>query len=69
MEESPDAEEIDNLATQMLIINAKLRVKDLTEKERIMLIKTRKLKIKELRKTFGAEELASALSNNLSQTN
>ena len=65
-EESPDAEEIDNLATQILIINAKLKVKDLTAKERSTLIKTRKLKIKELRKTFGAEELASALSNNLS---
>ena len=39
VEESPDAEEIDNLATQILIINAKPRVKDLTAKERSMLIK------------------------------
>ena len=66
VEESPDAGKIENLATQILIINAKLRVTDLTAKERSTLIKTRKLKIKELRKTFGGEELASALSNNLS---
>ena len=65
-EEGPDAEEIDNLTTQILIINAKLKVRDLNDKERSTLIKTRKLKIKELRKTFNAAELASALSNNLS---
>ena len=65
-EEGPDAEEIDNLTTQILIINAKLKVRDLSDKERSTLIKTRKLKIKELRKTFNAAELASALSNNLS---
>ena len=66
VEESLDSEEIDNLATQILIINAKLRARDLTAKERSTSIKTRVLKIKELRKTFGEEELVSALSNNLS---
>ena len=65
-EEGPDAEEIDNLTAQILIINAKLKVRDLRDKERSTLIKIRKLKIKELRKIFNAEDLASALSNNLS---
>ena len=48
-------------------VNEREQVRDLSSKERAELIKTRKLKLKELRSTFGAIELASALSNNMSR--
>ena len=59
-------EEIDKLTSNIFLLNAKLKVRDLSTKERSKLIKTRKLMLKELRTTFGAEELASTLSNKLS---
>ena len=65
IEEDIETEDIDNLTSQILLINAKFKVRDLSSKERTELIKTRKLKLKELRSTFGAHELASALSNNM----
>ena len=65
IDEDVESEDIDNF--QILLINAKLKVRDLSSKERAELIKTRKLKLKELRSTFGAIELASALSNNMSR--
>ena len=65
IEEDPFYEEIDNLTSQILLLNAKLKVRDLSSEERSKIIKTRKLKLKELRTTFGAEELASSLSTKL----
>ena len=66
IEEDPFTEEIDKLTSNIFLLNAKLKVRDLSTKERSKLKKTRKLMLKELRTTFGAEELASTLSNKLS---
>ena len=65
IEEDVESEDIDTLTSQILLINAKLKVRDRRSKERTELIKTTKLQVKELRSTFGATELASALSNNM----
>ena len=65
IEEDVESEDIDTLTSQILLINVKLKVKDLSSKERTELIETRKLKLKELRSIFGAIELASALSNKM----
>ena len=62
IEEDPFTEDIDKLVTQILLINAKLKVEGLSSKERTKLIKTRKLMLKELRRSHGAEELVSPLS-------
>ena len=56
IEEDFESEDINTLTSQTLLINAKLKVRDLSSKERTELIKTRKLKLKELRSTFGATE-------------
>ena len=66
IEEDPFSEGIDNLTSQILLLNAKLKVRDLSSKERSKIIKTRKLKLKELRTTFGAEKLVLSLSTKLS---
>ena len=66
IEEDPFYGEIDNLTSQILLLNAKLKVRDFSSKERSKIIKTRKSELKELRTTFGAEELASPLSTKLS---
>ena len=48
------------------ITDARLRVQDLSDKERQALIKKRKIKIKELRKNYGANEVADILEKKLS---
>ena len=40
----------------------------MSPKERTRIIKTRNLKLKELRKTFGANELADSLSTKLTES-
>ena len=62
IEEDPLMEETDDLTTQILLLNAKLKVRDVSPKERTRIIETRNLKLKELRKTFEANELAGSLS-------
>ena len=59
IDESTD--EIQNFLNSILIIDAQLRVQDLSDKERQVLIKKRKMKIKELRKNYGANEVADVL--------
>ena len=53
----------DELTSEILLINAILRVKDLSPSERRTLIKTKRMKIKELNK-LAEFELASVLSAN-----
>ena len=60
------ADEIQNFINGILIIDAQLRVQDLSDKERQVLIKKRKMKIKELRKNYGANEVADVLEKKLS---
>ena len=68
IEEDALAEEIDDLTSQVLLLNAKMGAEDMSPKERSKLIKTRNLKLKELRKTFGTNELADSLSTKLSDS-
>ena len=56
----------DELTSEILLINAILKVKDLSPSERRTLIKTKRMKIKELNK-LGEFELASVLSIKLSK--
>ena len=62
-----NSEEVQNFIGSILLINARLEVEDLFNKERQMLIRKRKMKIKELRKTFGVYEAADLLENKLTK--
>ena len=57
------AEEIQDFVENIRIIDAKLAIEALSKKERNCLLKVRSLKIKELRKTYGANVLADVLDN------
>ena len=61
------AEEIQDFVENIRIIDAKLPIEALSKKERNYLLKVRSLKIKELRKTYGANVLADVLDNKLSE--
>ena len=50
------------------MIDAKLRLEELSRKERNNLFRKRRLKISELRKTYKAHTLADVLDNRLSET-
>ena len=60
------ADEIQDFIESILVINAQLKTQDLSAKERNKLIRKRKLKIKELRKTYGRNDAADVLENKLS---
>ena len=60
------AEEIQDFVENIRIINAKLALEVLSNKERNLLLKVRSLKIKELRKTYGANVLVDVLGKKLS---
>ena len=60
------ADEIQNFINGILMIDAQLRLQDLSDKERQVLIKKRKMKIKELRKNYGANEAVDVLEKKLS---
>ena len=62
------AEEIKDFVENIRIIDAKLALEALSKKERNYLLKVRSLKIKELRKTYGANVLADVLDNKLSES-
>ena len=62
------AAEIQDFVENIRIIDAKLALEALSKKERNYLLKVRSLKIKELRKTYGANVLADALDNKLSES-
>ena len=61
------AEEIQDFVENIRIIDAKLALEALSKKERNYLLKVRSIKIKELRKTYGATVLADLLDNKLSE--
>ena len=62
------ADEITNFVESIRVIDAKLRLQTLTRQERNNLLRTRRLKISELRKTYKAHTLADVLDNKLSET-
>ena len=62
------ANEIQDFVENIRIIDAKLALEVLSNKERNFLLKVRSLKIKELRKTYGANELADVLDKKLSES-
>ena len=62
------AAEIQDFVENIRIIDAKLALEALSKKERNYLLKVRSLKIKELRKTYGANVLADVLDNKLSES-
>ena len=61
------ADEIQDFVKNVQIIDAKLAIEVLSNKERNLLLKVRSLKIKELRKTYGANVLADVLDRKLSE--
>ena len=60
------ADEMQDFIDGIVIIDAQLRLQDLSAKESQTLIRKRKLKIKELRKNYDANEAADVLENKLS---
>ena len=48
-----------------MLIDARLEVEDMTDKERQMLIRKRKMKVKELEKTYGAKVAAKLLEKRM----
>ena len=67
IEVDESSEEIQNFIGSILLIDARLEVEDLNDKERQTLIKTRKMKIKELEKTYGAKAAANLLEKRLTK--
>ena len=62
------ADEIQDFVENIRIIDAKLALEVLSNKERNLVLKVRSLKIKELRKTYGANVLADVLDRKLSES-
>ena len=62
------ADEITDFVESIKVIDAKLRLEELSRKERNNLFRKRRLKISELRKTYKAHTLADVLDNRLSET-
>ena len=62
------ADEITDFVESIRVIDAKLRLAELSRKERNNLFRKRRLKISELRKTYKAHTLADVLDNRLSET-
>ena len=61
------ADEIADFVEGIRVLDAKLRLQDLSPKERNVLLRKRGLKIKELKKTYKAHTLADVLDNKLSE--
>ena len=59
------AEDVQNLIESVYIIDAKLETQDLSDKERSQLKRTRKMKLKELDKMYGATTIARILGDKL----
>ena len=62
------ADQITDFVESIRVIDAKLRLEELSRKERNNLFRKRRLKISELRKTYKAHTLADVLGNRLSET-
>ena len=62
------ADEIQDFVENIRITDTKLALEVLSNKERNLLLKVRSLKIKELRKTYGANVLADVLDRKLSES-
>ena len=67
IEVDENSEEVQNFISSILQIDARLETEDLSNKERQKLIRKRKMKVKELKKTFAAVETAEILENKLSK--
>ena len=65
VDESSD--EIQDFIEGILVIDAQLKVQDLSDKERKMLLRKRKLKIQKLRSAYSAKEAADVLDKKLSE--
>ena len=61
------ADEIMDFVEGIRVLDAKLRLQNLSPKERTRLLRKRAFKIKELRKTYKARTLADVLDNKLSE--
>ena len=59
------SEEIQNFIGSIMLIDARLRIEDLSDKERQTLIRKRKLKVKELKKTYEAKVAANLLEKRM----
>ena len=62
------ADEITDFTESIRVIDAMLRLETLSRQERNNLLRKRRLKISELRKTYKARTLADVLGNRLSET-
>ena len=62
-----NTDEIQDFISGILLINARLRIEDLSEKERKELIKKKKMKINELRWRYGVKEATDMLDSRLSR--
>ena len=67
IEVDQDSAEIQDFIESILVIDAKLKVEDLSAKERAQLKNLKKMKIKILRKQYGSKELADVLENKLTK--
>ena len=63
------SEEIQDFVESILVIDAKLRNEDLSDMKRKELKRKRRLKIKELGKTYGSRTLARTLKENIELKN
>ena len=61
------SEKIQNFIGSIMLIDARLQVEDLSPKKRQELIKKRKMKIKQLEKTYGSKTLAKLLNDKLTE--
>ena len=61
-------EEIQDFIGSIVLINAQLKIETLSAKERERVIRKRKLKTKELRKTYNAHGAANVLEKKLSES-
>ena len=59
------SEEIQNFIGSIMLIDARLKVEDLSDKEKQTLIRKQKMKIKEVEKTYGAKVAASLLEKRM----
>ena len=67
IEVDADSAEIQDFIESILVIDAKLKVEDLSAKERAQLKNLKKMKIKIIRKKYGSKELADVLGNKLTE--
>ena len=67
IEVDDNSDEIQGLIESILVIDARLKIEDLSEKDRTYLKKLRKSKLQVLRKQYKAHALAGVLGNKLTE--